>query len=231
MDANLPALLLLQIMPVFSNYALVTEPLTWANAQQYCRQQHTDLAEINYEQELNAALEAIGSESGVIWIGLERSSTSQTDWAWSSGEVVQTFFWAEGQPNSNEQWNGGMLNGKWHDDYSYSENPFLCSTTDLSSEIEALTQAMTTAEAVDLMTEKMTWEEALDYCKNAGKKLASPRDSADLTLIGIELSQMDQGELVWMGLRFLAGVWLWYYNKRSDWLRTEPVIESIKKTS
>ncbi|KAJ8378861.1 hypothetical protein AAFF_G00233630 [Aldrovandia affinis] len=59
-----------------------------------------------------------------------------------------------------------------------------------------------------LVQEKMVWEEVLDHCRENYTDLASVV-SENSALQFVNSSTGGQTEFVWMGLRFLAGQWLW----------------------
>uniref|UniRef100_A0A3B3ZEN5 C-type lectin domain-containing protein n=1 Tax=Periophthalmus magnuspinnatus TaxID=409849 RepID=A0A3B3ZEN5_9GOBI len=54
-----------------------------------------------------------------------------------------------------------------------------------------------------------TWEEALEYCRENHRDLASVASQTELTLMHKELGKSLVTEDVWIGLRFLDGNWLW----------------------
>uniref|UniRef100_A0A8C6TZN6 C-type lectin domain-containing protein n=1 Tax=Neogobius melanostomus TaxID=47308 RepID=A0A8C6TZN6_9GOBI len=57
--------------------------------------------------------------------------------------------------------------------------------------------------------ERLTWEEALQYCRTHHTDLASVASETEMMLIKKELSKDPSSDDVWIGLRFLAGEWLW----------------------
>ncbi|CAG6013863.1 unnamed protein product, partial [Menidia menidia] len=83
------------------NYFLIPTSKTWQSAQQYCRENFTDLATIENEAENTEAFNAtLGT--GSYWIGLYRNP-----WTWSDGS--QNSFW------------------KWHPSFKYSKGLTLSS--------------------------------------------------------------------------------------------------------
>uniref|UniRef100_A0A8C6SVR3 C-type lectin domain-containing protein n=1 Tax=Neogobius melanostomus TaxID=47308 RepID=A0A8C6SVR3_9GOBI len=56
---------------------------------------------------------------------------------------------------------------------------------------------------------RLTWEEALQYCRTHHTDLASVASETEMMLIKKELSKYPSSDDVWIGLRFLAGEWLW----------------------
>uniref|UniRef100_A0A3P8TIB9 C-type lectin domain-containing protein n=1 Tax=Amphiprion percula TaxID=161767 RepID=A0A3P8TIB9_AMPPE len=73
------------ILPTCSlhQYYFIKEPLTWNEAQTYCRQKYTDLATMENADDLNQ-LQRLLSSSGhnyEVWFGLY----SKINWKWSDG--------------------------------------------------------------------------------------------------------------------------------------------------
>ncbi|KAI4888302.1 hypothetical protein NFI96_031298 [Prochilodus magdalenae] len=56
---------------VIRQFHLVSEPKTWTGAQSYCRENFTDLATIESQQEMNAVKAALNGTGGNFWIGLK----------------------------------------------------------------------------------------------------------------------------------------------------------------
>uniref|UniRef100_A0A8C6SS99 C-type lectin domain-containing protein n=1 Tax=Neogobius melanostomus TaxID=47308 RepID=A0A8C6SS99_9GOBI len=62
---------------------------------------------------------------------------------------------------------------------------------------------------VHAVRERLTWVEALQYCRTHHTDLASVASETEMMLIKKELSKDPSSDGVWIGLRFLAGEWLW----------------------
>ena len=68
-------------------YHYVDEPMTWTEAQTYCREKYTDLATIENMEDMDKILSAVSSsQSDAVWIGLY----SNIEWKWSTGEELTT---------------------------------------------------------------------------------------------------------------------------------------------
>uniref|UniRef100_A0A3Q3ME21 C-type lectin domain-containing protein n=1 Tax=Labrus bergylta TaxID=56723 RepID=A0A3Q3ME21_9LABR len=95
---------------------------------------------------------------------------------------------------------------KWHDASSWYYVPFFCYK-------------------VFVVRERKTWVEALDYCREHHKDLASVASEAEMTLIWGELDKNETSDHVWIGLRFFPGrLWLWTDGQPTDyqaWNREE----------
>ncbi|XP_026994737.2 macrophage mannose receptor 1-like, partial [Tachysurus fulvidraco] len=72
----------------------ITKPLSWPQAQAYCREHHTDLASALNSSDQNM-LEQVKNIQGDSWIGLYRDT-----WKWSDGTIALNLPWASGQPNN-----------------------------------------------------------------------------------------------------------------------------------
>ncbi|XP_062410947.1 macrophage mannose receptor 1-like [Sardina pilchardus] len=72
-------------------YVLVTEEKTWADAQRYCRENHTDLASVRNQAENDQIEQVRGAKEA--WIGLFRA-------AWSDGSSSSFRHWGAGEPDN-----------------------------------------------------------------------------------------------------------------------------------
>ncbi|XP_038124358.1 uncharacterized protein LOC119772128 [Cyprinodon tularosa] len=117
---------------VIPQYYFVNQPLTWNEAQIYCRQKHTDLATILNSKELNQLINILTSagHSSDVWIGL----FSKIDWKWSDGYTgigADYRNWREYQPSwhySDDFCVGSYASGSWFDDNCTENRPFSCYT-------------------------------------------------------------------------------------------------------
>ncbi|XP_035531357.1 C-type lectin domain family 10 member A-like [Morone saxatilis] len=83
-------------------YHFINESKTWPEAQQYCREKHTDFATVNDEHDLEELAGLIDSEVPHVFLGLYRS------WGWSMSDAddykegeVAYWKWANGQPKTH----------------------------------------------------------------------------------------------------------------------------------
>uniref|UniRef100_A0A3B4D9I3 C-type lectin domain-containing protein n=1 Tax=Pygocentrus nattereri TaxID=42514 RepID=A0A3B4D9I3_PYGNA len=103
-------------------YHFVNESKTWTEAQSYCRQIYTDLANLSNMEEmkkLNAILKDQLTSS--VWIGLDRGVTGIWQWSLAGCEGNQYRNWLPGEPN-NYMGNDGT----WNDDVCTKPKPFMC---------------------------------------------------------------------------------------------------------
>nr|XP_046254511.1 uncharacterized protein LOC124064261 [Scatophagus argus] len=104
------------------HYASISTPLTWTDAQAYCRQFHTDLAIVENAEE-NKAVHAVNA-ANVAWIGLYR-----TPWTWSDGSSSTFRNWKPGRPDNGygvEACGFEYPDRTWDDDRCSSSYFFLC---------------------------------------------------------------------------------------------------------
>ncbi|XP_039907356.1 macrophage mannose receptor 1-like [Simochromis diagramma] len=193
-------LLLLNLSGTLTKYIYVEQKMDWLEAQSYCRQNYTDLAPVSTEKDVNKLKQLSRNVAHHIWIGLVRNSPGNENWRWSGGEVVSRNFWAEHQPDNcqgNED-RGCMQESKWYDATLLYQTTFFCYSA-------------------EVVMEEKTWEEALEYCRERYKDLASVASETEKLLIQKELNKLNTTEIVWIGLRFLPGDWLWVDGQEMDY--------------
>ncbi|XP_039655879.1 C-type lectin BfL-2-like [Perca fluviatilis] len=104
------------------NYVYVN-PMSWFDAQTYCRKYHTDLASVRNAADNQKVLGAIPYLE-TVWIGLFRDT-----WKWSDGSNSSFRFWQNGQPNYHgETYVGADFSdsGKWGDWTFDWKRAFIC---------------------------------------------------------------------------------------------------------
>lgn len=178
---------------------------TWSDAQTYCREHHTDLAIFKKQQEFDVQREYCSSSK--CWIGLRRDKNDKDAWRWSGGQAARFIHWKDGEPNNE----GGIENctfmhgALWFDAPCNIKFTFLCYEDDLI-----------------LVKENKTWEEAFQHCRTLDIDGVSSKTNFNplYNLPSIILSGNSnnnernlvkgaQTDKAWIGLRFLAGHWLW----------------------
>nr|XP_046237588.1 uncharacterized protein LOC124055038 [Scatophagus argus] len=198
--------------------------LSWSRAQQYCRDQYTDLATVSNADDMSrlvsAVQDATGGFTGKAWIGLHDNLTS---WRWSFSEVKSTFRnWDFGQPDNflGDQlcvklWGGGV----WDDSSCLLRYPFICEnglSSDfvhrlvdglvnglmcyqmVNSELSFISSSATssTAQNFILVDQMLSWSDAQVYCRRTYTDLASVRDEGD----NQKIQQLAENRSVWIGL-------------------------------
>ncbi|XP_067379184.1 putative C-type lectin domain family 20 member A [Channa argus] len=107
---------------------MISDTMTWSQAQSYCRVNHTDL--ISGLDQLDNCAESRSDMSGTnMWIGLFRDT-----WMWSDGSSFSFRYWeslstndlVDGQSNKNCATTVLNRAGKWSFDYCINTKPFIC---------------------------------------------------------------------------------------------------------
>ncbi|KAK1153662.1 C-type mannose receptor 2-like [Acipenser oxyrinchus oxyrinchus] len=181
-----------QTSNISERYTLIEELKTWTEAQQYCREHHTDLVNIKNTSENEEIVKK--AQGKPFWIGLFNEP-----WKWSHQGDNYTFHtWANGQP-SNQGGNQNCVKmnktGVWTDTGCDNQNSFLCCEGGSSSQ------------CFYEGTGK-TWQEAQSYCRNQSRDLPSIQDQARVNeLIGLISSTNDTA--CWIGLYHDKENWQW----------------------
>uniref|UniRef100_A0A3B4XX63 C-type lectin domain-containing protein n=1 Tax=Seriola lalandi dorsalis TaxID=1841481 RepID=A0A3B4XX63_SERLL len=123
----------------FYEYHYVNRPMTWTEAQRYCREKHTDLVTIESAEDMSK-LKRSNSHTGLSWIGLTDDPKSWkgvmgndvNSWRWSAtGETAKTDYqnWAPNEPNYGQvRETCGFIddNGLWLDGGCSDRFHFFC---------------------------------------------------------------------------------------------------------
>ncbi|XP_013127263.1 C-type mannose receptor 2-like isoform X1 [Oreochromis niloticus] len=75
-------------------FVYINNPMTWANAQSYCRVHYTDLASVRNMTE-NQKIDNLVPGGVRVWIGLFRES-----WKWTDGSNYSFTYWKTKEPNN-----------------------------------------------------------------------------------------------------------------------------------
>ncbi|XP_063050677.1 macrophage mannose receptor 1-like, partial [Engraulis encrasicolus] len=187
-------------------FHVVKKVKTWTEAQQYCRDEFTDLATIDNMADIEEIRRVI-QDAGVryaVWIGLKKRDSPKWQWSLADdgfyGENEAEFQnWDEdvGQPNGRpgEEDCGciDLENGKWHDLCCIRTRPFICYNDKLV-----------------LVNQNKTWMEALQYCRQHHVDLVSV--TSEQTQRWVEgWAKGASSPHVWLGLRYHRsfGFWFW----------------------
>ncbi|RXN21439.1 lymphocyte antigen 75-like protein [Labeo rohita] len=175
---------------LYRKHYYVNDRMKWSDAQQYCRNHYDDLSTIRNEE-----LQPLSANPQIFyfyWIGL-RGSLS-TRWTWTSDEVATNVMWDAGEPDSYSQ--------------------YCCAVTVSSSKVQNADcdwplpfYCMEVFELI-LVQQEHTWEEAMNYCKQNYKDLAILNSDEMMTEAKVK-STAALTDDVWIGLRFIAGYWVW----------------------
>ncbi|KAM8899396.1 macrophage mannose receptor 1-like isoform 2-T2 [Spinachia spinachia] len=192
------------------HFHLIEEPKNWHEAQTFCRENHTDLVS-GLEQQKNPEFISLSTTDKQQWIGLFRDT-----WKWSDGSHFSFRHWdqiPEERRDGDEQLNcATQTSGKWSSKDCRGENHFFCYD-----------------DMVILIKMNKTWEEALDYCREHHRNLASVTSHRLQAWVERRAGQADTA-FVWVGLRYTCtlGFWFWvtdeaveYENWNSEGKRDE----------
>ncbi|KAL0994909.1 hypothetical protein UPYG_G00129120 [Umbra pygmaea] len=194
-------------------FLLVTQGMTWYQAQSYCREHYTDLATVRNQTE-NQDIINLAQNAGVyytwLWIGLYRNAT----WSDGSDESNSNFYtYTYTSPNNYglNQSCATTQNYYWYNYNNYFEYqdtlencnntfPFVC-----YSEICESSPSITHEYYV--VNQQMTWSEAQSYCRETYTDLATVSNSDDyISLTCLINSTLGNSGQAWIGLTLN---WIW----------------------
>ncbi|XP_052449751.1 macrophage mannose receptor 1-like isoform X1 [Carassius gibelio] len=174
----------------------VQEKKNWIEAQNYCRENHTDLASVRNETENNQIKKIINqnlTSPKEAWIGLYRF------WVWSDNSNFIFNLWKSGEPNERATnysicaSTGISGEGGWTDERCSVQHLFVCYDDKLV-----------------LIRENKTWTEALRYCRNMSMDLVSvDSEQMQKRVMNVILSALS--DHVWLGLRHACKLRLWFW--------------------
>ncbi|XP_058869405.1 C-type mannose receptor 2-like isoform X2 [Acipenser ruthenus] len=227
---------------ITERYTLIEELKNWTEAQQYCREHHTDLVSIKNASENEEIVKK--AQGKPFWIGLFNEP-----WKWSHQGDSYTFHnWSKGEPNN---WGGSencvmMSNtGGWNDYGCNNQLPFFCCedsdptsppSTAVSQEAEsssppstpvsqdsdptsppstAVSQGSPLPEELHLISHSMVWPEAWQYCKDRYTDLVSLTSLAAQNRVS-ELVRNSTVSRFWIGLHRTVVYDKWYWVAGKD---------------
>ncbi|KAI4900124.1 hypothetical protein NFI96_006470, partial [Prochilodus magdalenae] len=178
-------------------YHFINEPMTWAAAQSYCRENYTDLATFDNVQEVNRLLMTVkDTYSGLAWIGLYDDLNS---WRWS---LDKDGFYKENERNFrnwyiHKPWNPTGNNfcvnfysklPIWREYPCQYKSSFICYDGSVNA-----------SERYVVVSENMNWTEAQRYCRGYHTDLVSVRNETENRKL---ISVLKKTNLlnVWIGL-------------------------------
>ncbi|KAJ3585065.1 hypothetical protein NHX12_013787 [Muraenolepis orangiensis] len=174
-----------------NKYILVTTPMTWQDAQEYCRQTYGDLATVDNMDDLNQLVDLGG---GVLtWIGLHDFNWESMDlypnsWRWSTQTRSQTGYmnFASG-PSSAKTYHHVTQTLSWESAKSYCRTHY----TDLAK-IENQAENQQT----------LSWESAKSYCRTHYTDLAKIENQAENQQVSSLVTTSS-----WIGLPRVPWTW------------------------
>uniref|UniRef100_A0A3B5L8H9 C-type lectin domain-containing protein n=1 Tax=Xiphophorus couchianus TaxID=32473 RepID=A0A3B5L8H9_9TELE len=174
------------------------ERKTWAEAQSYCREKHTDLISGTkqlQDEEVKKETSSVGDDTYIL-IGLFREK-----WRWSDGSSFSFRNWTklfDNQPEYRGQCAMTVFGDgvRWKNENCDGRKPFICYDDKLI-----------------LIKENKTWKEALTYCRDREE-----RNDDLVTITNMDGQRWIQEKVknastpfVWLGLRFncFKNIWFW----------------------
>ncbi|MEQ2311540.1 hypothetical protein AMECASPLE_021162 [Ameca splendens] len=158
-------------------YYFVNTPLTWKDAQRFCRHYYTDLATIENMDDVTAVNQANLNYAGLAWIGL------YDVWKWSLND---SSFYSQGEStfaNWDSQQPNNLLgiedcvelysySGKWNDNNCHNVQPFVCYNGTVNGEPSFV-----------FINQDKSWNEAQRYCRENHVDVASARTQTENDII------------------------------------------------
>ncbi|XP_065118374.1 macrophage mannose receptor 1 isoform X1 [Paramisgurnus dabryanus] len=198
-----------------TGYVKLSTSKNWTDAQNYCRQNHTDLATVRSSQEQNQ-LDALGVSGVYVWIGLFMDS-----WQWS--DQWSRFYrnWAAGY-TSRTSGSGDCVamttadSGKWVQYSCDIQRPFICHGA-----------PKPIFRPYHYIHKNMTWGEAQSYCRVRYTDLATVDSINDVNRMLNTVNDGYRGS-VWIGLkRGTQDRWVWSNGENtisqfSNWYTGQP---------
>uniref|UniRef100_A0A096M7P0 C-type lectin domain-containing protein n=2 Tax=Poecilia formosa TaxID=48698 RepID=A0A096M7P0_POEFO len=147
----------------------INENKTWTEAQQYCREKHTDLVTVTNMKDMKRLINISAGEMKEAWIGLYDQTHGTRTWYWSL--IGVKFNESETKWNDNEPSDRGIQGSEncgavhqnltWRDQGCKWPEYFLC-----------YDETNTTLK-YHLIKERKTWQEAQSYCREKHTDLIS----------------------------------------------------------
>ncbi|KAK7171290.1 hypothetical protein R3I94_001282 [Phoxinus phoxinus] len=170
--------------------------MLWGKAQNYCRENHIDLATVQSVEDWTTLQELEVEEKyfAFSWIGLYNDINS---WRWSyQEESVEFKSWEPGQPDNygwGEECVAVYYTGVWRDYFCDQTRYFVCSD-----------ERTNATEKLVLIQTQMTWLNAQEYCREHYTDLATVRSPDDNKQIVSLIKAMCEP---WIGL--YRDSWKW----------------------
>uniref|UniRef100_A0A3P9NNN9 C-type lectin domain-containing protein n=1 Tax=Poecilia reticulata TaxID=8081 RepID=A0A3P9NNN9_POERE len=152
--------------PFGGQFHYINENKTWTEAQQYCREKHTDLVTVTNMKDMKRLINISAEDQSEAWIGLINKPEFNRTWFWSLPGVEfdeSETNWAAGEPTDN----GNQLihencvhmnkNLKWTDTGCLNQHIFLCYD----------------GENVHIFNKRKSWQKAQSYCREKHTDLIS----------------------------------------------------------
>ncbi|XP_058483846.1 putative C-type lectin domain family 20 member A [Solea solea] len=201
-------------------YFYINQPMTWFQAQNYCREHYNDLATFESYDDISMLEPTFPYE--YAWIGLIDDPKSwkvnlgnkSNSWRWSvTGEPGKTTFeaWASSEPsfgNAQETCVNMDTDGTWIDTDCTNKYSFVCYTVTKQSE-----------KVYNFFPTVKSWNSAQEYCKEHYTDLAMIENAFENAMVFSKIG----GKRAWIGLYRVP--WTWSDRSNSsfkNWDDTDP---------
>ncbi|XP_056587691.1 macrophage mannose receptor 1 [Triplophysa dalaica] len=191
------------------SYIRITDSRRWTEAQRYCRQYYTDLANVRNQTENQKILEITG---GNVWIGLYRNRI------WSNGQTIKYLNWRPETPYSYPQPDNGYYasgqrgnqhctsvslrdSGRWTDENCLSNMPFICYSRNC-------TQSSCSPRRFHFISVNKSWSEAQTYCRQNYIDLATIDNMTEMNSVMNTVNGSYNGS-AWIGQYDDVNSWRW----------------------
>uniref|UniRef100_A0A3B5Q0E4 C-type lectin domain-containing protein n=1 Tax=Xiphophorus maculatus TaxID=8083 RepID=A0A3B5Q0E4_XIPMA len=186
----------------------INENKNWTEAQQYCREKHTDLATVTNMKDMKRLINISAGYNTAAWIGLYDQTNGTRTWFWSLPELEfneSETNWNPGEPSDkgiqgSENCGAVYQDLTWLDDGCQKTKYFLCYDDN-----------------VILINQNKTWEDALTYCRENHHDLVTITNMDDQRWIQEKVKKAST-DYVWTGLHYACTLDLWF------WVSDEMVI-------
>ncbi|XP_048021629.1 macrophage mannose receptor 1-like isoform X1 [Megalobrama amblycephala] len=174
-------------------YVFVNLYNSWAEAQSYCREHHTDLISIRNETEQQKIQYFLRNYDGFnVWIGLYKPRS------WSDQSNSSFRIWSSGQPDTAGSCTVVSFSdsGSWTDENCDYVFPFFCYS------------ALASSRQYHFVNESKTWTEAQRYCRQNYTDLATIDNMEEMNRLINTVNGSYSGS-AWIGLYDDVNNWRW----------------------
>ncbi|XP_034020429.1 C-type mannose receptor 2-like [Thalassophryne amazonica] len=180
------------------HYYFINQEKTWEDAQNHCREKHTDLATVMSMEDVTSLLNAASENTGntrEAWIGLKNDGNFT--WRWSlPGVDGKETNWDVNQPDNPRKENCGTMwkSGKWNNLVCSEMRNFICYDE--------------TNKKFHLIKEEKNWFEAQHYCREKHTDLVSGMNQLNQEELKKEANPNNVGsQEIFIGL--FSDTWKW----------------------
>ncbi|XP_043952846.1 C-type mannose receptor 2-like [Gambusia affinis] len=186
----------------FYQYLYINQNKNWTEAQQYCRQKHTDLATVTNMKDMERLNSISAGYQREAWIGLYDQTNGIRKWYWSLPGVEfneSETKWNPGEPNDYQTENCGCISKdlKWNDISCNQEKYFLCYNE------------TKTSDKIYLIKETKSWLEAQSYCRKEHTDLVSGLNQLNHGQLKNVLTNNWVGEHQYVFMDLFRDTWRW----------------------